>query len=64
LGDLKLGIATQNMVIQKTRNAKPAYYSNVALKINCKLKGINFKLAANSLPGLERDVPLIMGKFS
>ncbi|CAD6580475.1 MAG: hypothetical protein CYPHOPRED_001225 [Cyphobasidiales sp. Tagirdzhanova-0007] len=41
IGEVALGVATQNMLIQKARNAKPTYYANVALKVNVKLEGVN-----------------------
>jgi hypothetical protein len=58
-----MGVATQNLVIQKTRNARGAYYSNVALKINVKLRGKNFVLG-NAMPGIDTEPTIIMGLLS
>jgi len=60
-GDCHRGVATQCLRIGKARSAKPAYCSNVALKINVKLRGTNAILAPPQLKGLDiNSVPTIV----
>lgn len=55
--DIGVGIATQNMVISKARGAKPSYWSNVALKVNVKLGGIN-----QTIPDLfDKQATIVFG---
>jgi len=60
-GDVGLGVATQNLVIQKARNAKPQYYQNVALKVNVKLAGINQVVKNGILSTLNQKPTIIFG---
>lgn len=56
-GDVEHGVATQCMLIEKVKTkGNNAYYSNVALKINPKLAGINQILDSGALQGFD-DVP-------
>lgn len=61
IGDVALGVATQNMVIQKVRNAKPSYFQNVALKVNVKLSGINQIIKGDLMPDFVKKGTIIFG---
>ena len=62
LADVRLGVHTIHMLLPKARDARgnrqDQYFSNVALKVNAKLGGVNHKLDAASmvwLTGTERN---------
>lgn len=85
VGDVALGVATQNLVIgklrewaqsrqhvikdsalfvvftAKIRTAKQQYYSNVALKVNVKLNGVNQVIKNSLAPGFEKTPTIIFG---
>ncbi|KAI5893541.1 Piwi-domain-containing protein [Schizophyllum commune H4-8] len=51
-GDILRGIPTQALKSRKCWGAKEQYYSNVCLKINAKLGGVNVMLEPRSIPTL------------
>ncbi|KAL7009525.1 hypothetical protein EMMF5_001156 [Cystobasidiomycetes sp. EMM_F5] len=59
-GDVALGFATQNMLIQKMQKAGAQYYANVALKINVKLSGTNQSIQGG-LPGFLKTPTMVFG---
>jgi len=61
MGDVALGVATQNMVIQKIRTAKPSYFQNIALKVNVKLMGINQVIKNGIVPQFDKTPTIIFG---
>lgn len=58
LCDVKLGVATVCMLMPKVRKERgqDQYYSNIALKVNTKLGGINHKLDQNSMQWLKNGM--------
>ncbi|KAG8895019.1 hypothetical protein FRC00_008127 [Tulasnella sp. 408] len=60
-GDVKLGIATQCLKASKCEKGGRDYYTNVSLKINAKLGGINQVLKATDAKFLTQQPVLILG---
>ncbi|EJD00490.1 Piwi-domain-containing protein [Fomitiporia mediterranea MF3/22] len=56
LCDMKLGIATVCMIMEKVRGKSDQYLSNIALKINTKLGGLNHQLHSDSLGWLKNTM--------
>jgi hypothetical protein len=64
LGDVELGIHTVHMLLPKAlkdQNKQDQYFSNVALKLNTKLNGINHKLDPESMKWLTSKKTMIVG---
>lgn len=66
IGDVELGIHTVCMQLDKASgrgdaNKQDQYFSNVALKVNTKLGGINHKLDANSMRWLTEKRTMVVG---
>ena len=64
LGDVLLGIHTVHMQLRKARAAphkQDQYFSNVALKVNIKLGGINHLLDDASMKWLKTKKTMIVG---
>ncbi|KAJ3482337.1 hypothetical protein NLI96_g7053 [Meripilus lineatus] len=63
LGDVKLGIHTVHMLLRKARDPRKQdqYFSNVALKLNIKLGGINHLLDDPSMRWLRTKKTMIVG---
>lgn len=59
--DLHLGVPSQNLLIQKVVRAGPAYWNNVALKVNVKLQGgVNHRIH-NWLFEFDKTPTMVMG---
>lgn len=56
-------VPSQNLLIQKMRNAKSQYWQNVALKVNVKLGGVNQRVGhgAGWLPGFDQNATIVFG---
>ncbi|KAJ3475945.1 hypothetical protein NLI96_g11497 [Meripilus lineatus] len=64
LGDVMLGVHTVHMLLHKARNdprKQDQYFSNVALKVNIKLGGINHLLDDASMRWLRTKKTMIVG---
>lgn len=64
IGDVELGIPTvcmQHSKAFKDARKQDQYFSNVALKVNTKLNGINHKLDADSMKWLTSRTTMIVG---
>lgn len=64
IGDVELGIHTVCMQLEKAigdPRKQDQYFSNVALKVNTKLGGINHKLDVNNLKWLHEKRTMIVG---
>lgn len=65
LGDVKLGIHTVHMlldkVLPKAPNQRDQYYSNIALKVNSKLGGIDHKLDGSAMAWLNKKPTMMIG---
>ncbi|TBU37767.1 Piwi-domain-containing protein [Dichomitus squalens] len=70
LADVELGIHTVHMLLNKARDQRPnkqdQYFSNVVLKVNTKLGGVNHQLDENSMrwlkaPGGRATKTMVMG---
>ncbi|GJJ79067.1 eukaryotic translation initiation factor 2C [Entomortierella parvispora] len=61
VADTILGVSTQCVQGKHIRTPKKQYCSNVCLKMNVKLGGVNSRLAVGSLPFLEEKVTIIFG---
>ncbi|KAI0821782.1 Piwi-domain-containing protein [Trametes gibbosa] len=62
--DIDLGLQTVHMLLPKAResgNRQDQYFSNVVLKVNAKLGGMNHLLDANSMRWLTDKKTMIMG---
>ncbi|KAG7439281.1 eukaryotic translation initiation factor 2C [Guyanagaster necrorhizus] len=59
-GDVRRGVANQCLRVGKCQNARDQYWSNVALKINAKLGGVNVIPAAATLSD-PRQPTIVMG---
>ncbi|SCZ91253.1 BZ3500_MvSof-1268-A1-R1_Chr1-2g01288 [Microbotryum saponariae] len=57
-GDLDVGVVTQCLSVPKAKRGNPQYYANLALKVNCKLSGINSIVDLG--PACPRDVPTMI----
>ncbi|GAA5918294.1 hypothetical protein JCM6882_006321 [Rhodosporidiobolus microsporus] len=55
-GDMTVGVATQCLLIERAAKGGPAYWQNVALKVNVKLGGIN----ATAKLGKTVEVPTVV----
>ncbi|EJF60851.1 Piwi-domain-containing protein [Dichomitus squalens LYAD-421 SS1] len=62
-GDIQRGVATQCLKSYKCKGANKQYFSNVVLKINVKLGGINVIPDARSVPALTdpKNPTIVMG---
>ncbi|KAI0325766.1 Piwi-domain-containing protein [Cubamyces sp. BRFM 1775] len=65
LGDVDMGLHTVHMLLDKARdsrgNRQDQYFSNVVLKVNAKLGGINHLLDAGSMRWLTEKKTMVMG---
>ena len=64
LADVQLGIHTVHMLLGKARNTtikQDQYFSNVALKVNAKLGGVNHQLDPGSMRWLTAQKTMVMG---
>ncbi|KAF9074291.1 Piwi domain-containing protein [Rhodocollybia butyracea] len=65
IGDVELGIQTVHMltskIVDKEPNKQDQYFSNVALKVNTKLGGINHKLDDNAMRWLRKKTTMMVG---
>ncbi|KZT01939.1 Piwi-domain-containing protein [Laetiporus sulphureus 93-53] len=67
LGDVDLGIHTVHMLLDKARgdpsrpNKQDRYFSNVALKVNIKLGGINHMLDPKAMSWLTKSKTMLVG---
>jgi hypothetical protein len=64
LGDVELGIHTVHMLLEKVlkdERKQDQYFSNVALKLNTKLGGINHMLEAESMKWLTSKKTMVVG---
>ncbi|KAJ3879731.1 argonaute-like protein [Lentinula edodes] len=65
IGDVELGVQTVHMqlskVVDKEPNKQDQYFSNVALKVNTKLGGINHKLDDVAMRWLRKKSTMIVG---
>ena len=65
LADVDMGLHTVHMLLNKARDSRPnkqdQYFSNVVLKVNAKLGGINHLLDQNSMNWLRAKKTMIMG---
>jgi eukaryotic translation initiation factor 2C len=67
IGDVELGIHTLHMLLKDGRNAlgepnkADQYFSNIALKLNTKLEGINHRLDENSMRWLTKRPTMMVG---
>lgn len=66
IGDVELGIHTVCMQLEKAlargdSKKQDQYFSNVALKVNTKLGGINHKLDAKDLKWLQEKKTMVLG---
>ena len=65
LADVQLGLHTVHMLLPKARNPdakkQDQYFSNVALKVNAKLGGVNHQLDQGSMGWLTRQKTMVMG---
>lgn len=63
LGDVELGVHTIHMQLPKALNEKKQdqYFSNVALKLNTKLGGVNHMLDPDSMKWLTNKKTMIVG---
>ncbi|SCZ89482.1 BZ3500_MvSof-1268-A1-R1_Chr1-1g01209 [Microbotryum saponariae] len=57
-GDLDVGVATQCLSVPKAKRGNPQYYANVALKVNCKLSGVN--ATVNLGPACPPNIPTMI----
>ncbi|SCV71313.1 BQ2448_2901 [Microbotryum intermedium] len=57
-GDLDVGVATQCLSVPKAKRGNPQYYANLALKVNCKLSGVNSIVDLG--PACPRDIPTMI----
>ncbi|KZT01938.1 argonaute-like protein [Laetiporus sulphureus 93-53] len=69
LGDVDMGLHTVHMLLNKARGdprrpnpgKQDQYFSNVALKVNIKLGGINHKLDQNAMSWLTKSKTMVVG---
>ncbi|PIL34461.1 Argonaute [Ganoderma sinense ZZ0214-1] len=65
LADVQLGLHTVHMLLPKARNPdakkQDQYFSNVALKVNAKLGGVNHTLDMGSMGWLTKQKTMVMG---
>lgn len=65
LGDIDMGLQTIHMLLGKARDSRPnkqdQYFSNVILKVNVKLGGMNHLLDDGSMRWLREKKTMIMG---
>ncbi|KAI0660235.1 Piwi-domain-containing protein [Cubamyces menziesii] len=65
LGDVEMGLHTVHMLLEKARdtrgNRQDQYFSNVVLKVNAKLGGINHILDSGSMRWLTEKKTMVMG---
>ncbi|KAI0065147.1 Piwi-domain-containing protein [Artomyces pyxidatus] len=63
IASVKLGVLTQCMLLEKAlkENGQDQYLSNVALKINTKLGGINHRLDPNAMTWLTQKKTMMIG---
>ncbi|KAJ3986516.1 Piwi domain-containing protein [Lentinula detonsa] len=65
IGDVELGVHTVHMqlskVVDKEPNKQDQYFSNVALKVNTKLGGINHKLDDVAMRWLRKNTTMMVG---
>ncbi|KAF9305050.1 Eukaryotic translation initiation factor 2C [Mortierella antarctica] len=61
VSDTVLGIPTQCVQMNHTRNPKKQYCANVCLKMNVKLGGVNSFLSANQTPFLTQKPTILFG---
>ncbi|KAI0919496.1 hypothetical protein AcV5_001549 [Taiwanofungus camphoratus] len=63
LGDVELGLHTVCMLLKKAKEPKrqDQYFSNVALKVNTKLGGINHLLDTQSMKWLREEKTMLVG---
>ncbi|KAK3837132.1 MAG: Piwi domain-containing protein [Linnemannia elongata] len=62
--DTVLGVSSQCVQMKHTRDPKKQYCSNVCLKINVKLGGVNQHLAAGMMPFLAKPTLVLGGDVS
>ena len=60
---VKFGVCTQSLLLEKAMKEKgqDQYLSNVALKVNTKLGGINHRLGGDALSWLTREPTMLVG---
>lgn len=61
VGDTQIGIATQCVQVKNVRRLSPQTLSNLCLKINVKLGGINNIIVPNMRPKVFRDPLIFLG---
>ena len=63
LCSVKFGVRTQSMLLEKAMKEKgqDQYLSNVALKVNTKLGGINHRLGGDALSWITREPTMLVG---
>ena len=61
IGDVKLGIHTVCVVLEKLVKANETYFANVALKFNLKLGGINQIVDSTQLGIISEDKTMVVG---
>ncbi|KAF8632134.1 hypothetical protein AX15_002028 [Amanita polypyramis BW_CC] len=61
MGDVLLGIHTVHMLLDKALHKGDQYLSNVALKVNTKLGGVNHKLDDGAMQWLRKKSTMMVG---